>query len=132
MAKIKVLNDVAVINSTVKLVDLERVAKYRPEALKVYESDGEKKKLVFKVSVTNDDGCINEFSVSFGKETRTGGLATVNFTIPAKTEDVKEYLADKYGAALNYLAQIEGSIPGVIAEINAARDAIKADIEIDQ
>ena len=51
MAKIMVAGDAVVVTSDMKLEDIKLVKKYRPEALTLFEGEGEEKEPVFKIGI---------------------------------------------------------------------------------
>ena len=130
MAKINVLGDAVVVTSTIKSADIALIAKYRPDALTLFETgaNGEKGDPYFVVSsTTSGSGSIGRYGIVFGGTARDGsGLATVTvpFTGPTAEADVKESVADMYGTALANLNEIEAVIPEVLADIAARKAAI--------
>lgn len=51
---------------------------------------------------------------------------------PADVKDMKEYVADKYGAALMNLAKLETNLPAVIGAIAAEKQSIMDNISVAQ
>ena len=83
--------------------------------------------------VRGSDGKIGNIGVEFGEETRDDAkLATMTLMVPADVKDMKEYVADKYGAALMNLAKLEESLPAVVAAIAADKQAIMDNINVAQ
>ena len=64
MATIKIVGNIAVIESSVNLDTLRTLKKHRPAALCLTNED---KDVVFAVSPTNGKGSINEYGASFGQ-----------------------------------------------------------------
>lgn len=125
MANIKVLGNAAVITSTLKYEDIKKVQKYRPDALVLREND----EPVFKVGISEHQlGDCSKYGISFGGSNEAG-YATVTTTF-GECEDVKAWLADKYGAALAYLNSMEASLPAVIGAVDAERAAILDSITV--
>lgn len=134
MARIKVIGDTIVATSTLKLEDIKRVEKYDRQVLTVM--GGEKKDTpVFVVGTTTGKGGMNKYGVSFSGATHDDNkFAFVSMALPAGisgAEAVKEYIADEFSVALAHLGTIEEAVPAALEQINTARDAVKAGIEIE-
>lgn len=133
MAKIIVAGEAVVITSSMKLTDLETIKKYNPKAL-VLMGGEDGKEPVFCIGVNRGKtGSINQFSVDFGAETRDDKkLATMTLMTSGVTGDVKEFVADKYGAALMLLNKLEATLPAALEAIAADKKAILENITISQ
>lgn len=132
MAKIIIAGDAVVITSSMKFEDLLTIKKYQPDALTLFGGE-EGKDPIFKVDVTTGAGSINQFGASFAKATRDDEkLATLTMSIIDATDDVKEWVADKVGAALMNLCAIEETLPDVLQGIEARKAEIMSNIEIAQ
>lgn len=133
MAKVTINGNALVITSVKKLEDIKAVSKYAPEALTLYGVDDNGKKCEdFKVGLGTGCGDINRFGVTFSDTTTNAqGLATVTIGIcVVDGGDVKEYVADKFGASLRKLAQVEEQIAPALAVAKADKDAIMNDITV--
>jgi hypothetical protein len=127
MAKITVVGDVYVITSGKKLEDIKLVERYRPNALKIFDEDGNE---VFVVN-TNGDGYIGKFGVTFAQEARDGSKAAViTMPIPKNVQDAKRYAVNELGAPLMNLNKIEAGLDAVIAEIRNEITVIENSIEV--
>lgn len=122
---IKIFKDLKqyVITSAMTVADLEAVKKYRPEALKKKDADGND---IFAVSYVEGKPFISAIGVTFGGKSSDGGYAIITGVLP---NDLKEseyggYIADKVGAALTYINDFEDTIPAIAAEIAAERAAL--------
>lgn len=133
MAKIIVAGEAVVITSSMKLADLETIKKYNPKAL-VLMGGEDGKEPVFCIGVNRGKtGSINQFSVDFGAETRDDKkLATMTLVTSGVTGDVKEFVADKYGAALMLLNKLEATLPAALEAIAAEKKAILENITVSQ
>ena len=133
MAKIIVAGEAVVITSSMKLTDLETIKKYNPKAL-VLMGGEDGKEPVFCIGVNRGKtGSINNFSVDFGAETRDDKkLATMTLMTSGVTGDVKEFVADKYGAALMLLNKLEATLPAALEAIAADKKAILENITVSQ
>ena len=133
MAKIIVAGEAVVITSSMKLTDLETIKKYNPKAL-VLMGGEDGREPVFCIGVNRGKtGSINQFSVDFGAETRDDKkLATMTLMTSGVTGDVKEFVADKYGAALMLLNKLEATLPAALEAIAADKKAILENITVSQ
>ena len=129
MAKIKVIGNAAVITSTLTLEDINLVQKYRPTALALMGGE-EGKEEIFRIATTsNPYGNISTAGMMFGAENANGEAIITELVSPA-SDDIKNELADTYGAALVNLGKLEEILPGVVEEIKAEREALMANIEV--
>ena len=132
MAKIVIAGEAVVITSAVKLEDIRKVAKYRPEAL-ILKGGEDGKEPIFRLGVTNGAGKINKYGAEFGAETRDENkFATLTMCLDGVTGDVKEAVAEAIGVSILNLNKIEETIPAVIAEIDAEKNDILSNISIVQ
>lgn len=123
MAKLNVIGNAAVITSTIKYEDIKTVKKYRPDALVLYDGEGEKKKPVFAIDVGAPQA--NQICIIFnGKTHDDDGFATYTELIPSSAGNIKEELADIFGATLTGLKKIEATFPAIIEEIKTDREAV--------
>ncbi len=133
MANVKVVGDAVVITSTLKFEDILAVQKYRPSALTLKGGE-DGKQPIFKIEAcTGAMGRINEYGATFGSATHTDeGLAAITLCldVPAGT-DIKSLIADKYGAALANLKQLEETLPEVLSTVTAERAALMNTITIE-
>jgi len=127
MANITIAGNSYVIASDIPMADLEKVRKYRPSALTLADEDT--KEIYFKVGVGSNS--ISEHGISFGgisnDEEKT---AAATLSIPADTEDVKDYVLDKAGLAIANLNKVERNISAALNEIKAEHNAIEESIII--
>jgi len=131
MAKILVAGDAVVITSDLSLEDLKTLKKYRSKEL-VLKGGEDGKEKVFAIDVTNGEGGINSFSASFAGESHDGKkLATITMALPKEYEgDVKEWVAERIGAAIIYLNKLEEQLPAVLEEIKAEKEAVLDNITV--
>lgn len=128
-ATIKVTGDAVVFTSAHKLEDWLLVKKYAKDKLALMGGEDNKDQ-IFGVDVVDGHGCINKSGAYFSNKTKdANGCATITKLIETEG-DVKEYIADEFGAALVNLGKIEETIPTVVEEIKAQRKAIIDNIAI--
>ena len=133
MAKVTIAGKALVITSSLKLTDLETVKKYQPKAL-ILMGGEDGKEPVFAVAANRGSvGKIGNIGVEFGEETHDDQkLATMTLMLPGDVRDMKEYVADKYGAALVNLAKLEAALPTVVESIAASKKSIMDNISVAQ
>lgn len=132
MAKIVIAGDAVVITSAIKLADLAKVEKYRPDAL-ILKGGEDGKEPIFRVGVTSGAGRINKYGAEFGAETRDDEkLATLTMFIDGIAGNAREAVAEAIGTSILNLNNVEEAIPMVIAEIDAEKDAILENITVIQ
>lgn len=132
MAKITIAGDAMVITSDAKLEDIKLIQKFMPKALTLKEFDENGKSVdTFKVGATDGEGSINEYGVSFGRESRDRqGLAIITIGIPDEIEDAVAFAADVVGVPLMKLNQLEETFGVVLEQIKKDRDAILENITV--
>ena len=128
MAKVKTMGQAVVVVSEVKLDDIKKIEKYRPEAL-ILKGGEDGKEEIFRIGT--GAGKINTYGASFGEATRDDDkFATITMTTTYNGDDIKGFIADELGAALTTLGKLEKTIPAVIAAINKEREDIMAGITV--
>jgi hypothetical protein len=126
--KITITGDAYVATTSIKAEDIELLRKCKPEALRVIDKDENEK---FALGYNEGHSCVGDNGITFGGRSRNGdGTATVTGSIPAGTEKVKEYIVEKFGAAIPYVNQLEKSIPDVVAEVKAQKAALLENIVV--
>lgn len=133
MAKVTIAGKALVITSNLKLTDLETVKKYQPKALILMGGEDGKEPVFAIGAVRGSTGKICSIGVEFGEETHDDQkLATMTLMVPGDVKDMKEYVADKYGAALMNLAKLEDTLPAVVEAIAASKKSIMDNISVAQ
>lgn len=128
MAKINVVGDVVIITSTVKLSDIQKLEKLKPEVLALKDDNGDE---IFRIA-SGEHGRITSFGVVFSGETRDDRkLATVTMAAPnVDGADIREVVADLLGETLEQVAAVETQVATKLPEILRRRDALIASIEV--
>ena len=131
MAKITIVGNAVVVTSSLKLEDIAKVAKYRPEAL-ILKGGEDGKEPVFRIGV-GSCGTINKYGAEFDGETHDEEkLATITLLaeVYGDAPDIKEAVADTIGSWVVTLNQLEAQIPAVLQEIDTAKAEILANITV--
>lgn len=133
MAKVVIAGEAVVVTSSVKLADLRKIAKYRPEAL-VLKGGEDGKEPIFRVGVCSGSGKINKYGAEFGTETHDDAkLATITLVVSeGMSGDVREAVAESIGTSILNLNKLEATIPAILAEIDAEKGAILDNITVAQ
>lgn len=129
--KVIIAGQAIVINSELKFEDIQKIKKYRPEALTLYEGEGAEREPVFMIGT--GEASINKYGVTFAGATRDDAKqATLTITTNYAGDDIKGFVADELGSAIIKLGKLEEQLPAVLAEIDAQVAAIQANITISQ
>lgn len=132
MAKIKVVGDVMVVESTQTLESIKTLEKYNPKALCLYEVDDDgKKQVTFRVATTPSKGSINQYGAAFGSTSHDDrGVATITMALPDGVEDAKEYVAEAVGLAIVKLNKVEEQFAEALAQVESDKAAVLENIEL--
>ena len=129
MAKIVIAGDAVVVTSAMKLEDIKTIEKYRPKEL-VLKGGEDGKEPIFGVGTTHGAGNINAVGASFGSETRDDDkLACITLFLDGV---VKDWVADRLGAAIINLNKLEEKLPTVLEEIAAEKATVMSNITVAQ
>lgn len=112
------------LTSAIKTSDLELVKKYRPGALKKKDADGND---VFGMSYVEGKPCVAANGITFGSTDVDTGCAMIVGTLPESlpaNTTAGDYIADKVGAALAHVNELEAIIPEIASDIMAERTAL--------
>ena len=129
-ACVKIVGNVAFVESGLKLADIKKIAKYREKALSLYEGEGAEKEEVFRVGFGPGDGSVCQYGVSFGSGTTTDGKALVALHIPDGVANKKEWAMEKISTAILNLNKVEANFDAANADIEAELAAIEENIEV--
>lgn len=123
MAKLTIAGDALVITSSLPLATIDKIKKYRKDAL-ILKGGEDGKEPIFGICTTDEKHAnVNESGISFAKAT-ADGKACVTVMLDYNGGDVTGYVADKFGAIFNNLNKLEETLPAVVEEIERDRAAI--------
>lgn len=125
MSTVKVVNNVAFVESALTVEQLKNLKKHRPDALKL--TCGETKKVVFAVDV-GEDGCISDYGAVFANE-KADGTAYITIDM-GDAEDPKKFIYENFGAGLVKLNKLEQNIAAAAAEVSAEKAQVYDSIVI--
>lgn len=128
MSKVKIVRNVAFIESAVSLADLKNLAKHRPAALILKDED---KNELYKLAIGTGDGSIGKFGAVYGSQADAAKPAAITVHIPDDVKDAKAYVAEVYGGALLKINQIEKQFDAAAKEIEADLAAVNASISVE-
>lgn len=126
-ATIKVVGNIAVIESAFSPEEIAEVSKYRPNAL--VKVDAETKEPVFVVGVGRGDGSLSIFGAEFGSGKNAANKALITLRIPDGIEP-KKYIEDKVGVSILALNSIEEGLTATLEAIKEEKAAVMATVEI--
>ena len=130
-AKIKVVGNVAVVESEAKLETIKKLQKYRPDSLRLYEGTGKDKEEVFAIcAAPKGNGSINAYGASFSTSTTTDGKAIITLMIPEGTQNAKEWVKETVGVAILNLNKVEAQFAAANEEIDHELADIEANISV--
>lgn len=130
--KIRVLGTTLMVSTEVSLEQLKELTARKPDALKLVEENDGKKAELFRVSV-GQTAQLNHFGATFtGVTNNEPKVAMLTIDIGSKPEDanVKDYIADKYGAAILNLQKVETQFKPALDEIASERATLAGLIDI--
>lgn len=128
MAKMKVLGQAAVITSSITGEVFDKVCKYAPQALTIQEKIDDFMTTVFAVGFGKT--VVNQNKICFNTVDESDCLEVTIMLPEGKTgDDMKTYVYDTYGKALNNLIKVEAQIPGALEQIDADIREIQSHIE---
>ena len=130
-AKIKIVGNVAVVESDAKLNTIKKLAKYRPDGLVLYEGTGKDKEEVYAVGAApQGNGSINRYGASFGTATTVDGKALITIAIPEGTADPKKWAVENIGTAILNLNKVEAQFAAKVEEVDTELADIESNISV--
>ena len=127
-AKAKISGSAVVITSDCSVEDLQKVKKYHPEALCLYD---ENKEPTYAVDIDSDSpGSINMFGATFSAVPDSDGKATITVLLEPGC-DRQEVVYDKIGRPLMMLSNFEKTLPDVLAQVAEEDAAIREAISLE-
>lgn len=121
MAKVTILGKAAVLTSSVKRDDLEKIQKYEPSMLALKNEKGQE---YFAVGV-NGEGHIGQYGVTFNDKDAKG-YARITICGVASKQD----FVDTFGKVLLNLNKLEEALGGRLEELNETMSTIENSIEV--
>lgn len=119
--RIAIIADKFAVNSSIKLEDIELLKKYKPDALKIRDEEGND---LFAIDYKAGQPSISKFGVTFSAVAGRTAKVALTGEIPAGTSNPKEFVADRVGVAVDYINQLENEIPAVVETIKATRKTL--------
>jgi hypothetical protein len=128
MAKVQILGSAAVVTSTVKAEDLDKLRKFKPASLKLI--DKETKDELFAIGFGCSPSFTNHGVVFTGRNEENAAQVTLQLPEYLHTvEDKKKYVSDTYGYALLSLNKLESQIADTLEVVADDFATIDASIE---
>lgn len=133
MAKVTLAANAAIFKAdSITVKQIETLEKHKPEALEL-RTGKENETVLFSIGISGDKGSLTDNGALFSKTAITpDGKAAITVDIPnfASPEAAKEFIADKFGVALDRLSQLEATIGGQVEDVEAKRAAVIESIEV--
>lgn len=129
---IKVVGSNVVFTTTVSLEQLEELSKRKPEALVLTEEVEHKSREIFRVGI--GESGLSGYGATFNANTNTEpkcAMLTVDISDKPADADVKDYIADKYGAAILKLNRVEEQFLPALDAIAADRETLAGMISVE-
>lgn len=126
---IKVMNDntLLVIKSDHSLENIKNLEKQDPSALCRRNEDGDP---LFTIAIAkNGEGRLNSVGAEFAPVAGNDGKAKITITLPV-CDDVREYIADKYGAAITYLVSMDSDLGNALTVARNRKNQVLGMINI--
>lgn len=131
MAKITIAGNAVVVTSALKLEDIKTIAKYQPKALTLMGGEDGKEPIFAIGTTAPGKGSISSVGASFDREANDGSkLATITVVDTVPDTNVKDWAADKLGAAIMALNALEAKLPEVLSTIAANKAAVMENISV--
>lgn len=119
-ACIKVAGSACVLESEYTLADIQKLAKYAPNSLSLFEDKNE----VFRVGISpKGSGSVSACGVSFCPQTNPHNKASVTVMIPESVSDARQWVIDTFGPALLNLNRVESQLQSAL---NHVQDEVRA------
>lgn len=129
----KIVGTALVVTSSVKTEEIKELAARCPDALNLYEGEGDKKNMIFNVSLSRDgDAELQDFCIVFNGSTHDAAKkATATVMLRGDLgPDPKETIADIYGVCLKNLKKWEEGVPAAMTKVRADHAALVGLIEV--
>lgn len=127
MSKIKIVRNVAFVESAYSLADIELLAKYAPDAMSLFKD----KEKVFCAKIGSGDGSISPYGVVYGSQANKNAPAAVMIRIPDGTTDAAKFVREEVGTALLKMRETEAQYEAALAKVKSDLGEIEASIEYD-
>lgn len=122
--KVTIAGKAMVFTSGIKLEDLQKIAKYKPEALSMALNE---EKTKFFSAAVKKTGVVSNAGIFFDSADADGYACA---TLVAECDPpTKEFVNENFGTAIFRMNQLEAQLPAVIEEIAAQDAAVDACIQ---
>lgn len=129
-AAVKVVGGACVVESNYTLEQIKLLAKYRPQALSLFEGKDGSKEEVFKVAPSKGSGSITTYGACFGSAISADGKATITLIVPEGTKDAKAWAEDVIGTAILKLNKVEAQFDDAVADVASEQAAVRECIQV--
>jgi len=130
--KIKTIGNSLVVTTEVTMEDLKKLQAGKSEALALTKEVDGKKQEYFRVAA-GKTGSLNTFGATFSADTNTApkkAMLTVDISGKGTDEDVKKYVAEKFGAAILNLRKVEEQFQPALTQIAEEQEFLSGLIDV--
>lgn len=125
-----VVGGALVITSSATPDEIKTIRKYRPNALKLFEGEGNHKEQVFMIGIEDGPGSINKHGAIFSDRTDKNGKATITMVIPEYEEDPKAWAEEMLGVSILHLRKTEAQFAAMLEDVKKEKEAVAAAITV--
>lgn len=130
--EIKTVGNSLVVTTEVTMEDLKKLQARKPDALALTKEVDGKKQEYFRVAA-GKAGSLNTFGATFSADTNTApkkAMLTVDISGKSAEEDVKQYVAEKFGAAILNLREVEKKFQPALHQIAEEQEFLSGLINV--
>ena len=124
-ACIKVLAGTAAVEVGYTPDEIKEICRYRPDAMRLRDENGDP---VFTVAKVSGKGSINGIGAEFGADKTASGKAAIKVEIPAE-QDAKTWIEENIGVSILNLQKVEDQWQNALEQIAAEKAAVLDTIE---
>ena len=131
-ASAQIVGNICVVKSSMTPDQITKVLKHKPDALAIFEGEGENRHATFRVSVAPAGrGSVSAFGIGFDS-VGSDGCALVNVPVDqnVKPEDRKDWVVEHVGAALSKLKALERGVDDTICVIDSELASVASMVEV--
>lgn len=125
-----VVGGALVITSSATPDEIKTIKKYRPNALKLMEGEGQHKEQVFIIDIEDGSGSINKFGAFYSERTDKNGKATITINIPEDVENPKAWAEETLGVSILHLRKTEKQFAAMLEDVKKEKEAVAAAISV--
>ena len=130
MAQVKIIGDQCIVISAVKKEELEKLARYKPEALKLTQKDEEgNTNEQFRIAIGNTPSVSNHGIVFSSRNQNDYAIAAQS--VNPGDQDIQDYVLDKFGYGLLSLNKLESELDSALQNLATDFNTMRESISIE-